>query len=202
MKRNLTPSHQQHSSHTNTMALRLSNAQLQRIRKVKDSCKYLQKDNLERLKKEREEYEKRICCIKFYYDEFKPNMKKYKEFACLTDEDLEEQCKKIEFTFQDTLKDKKKIVEYFENLVRYFVSMRQQNLKNVLKYHKLCKEFEDLKMEQVCNGQIEKIDIEGSDEVITGEGEIARVGSKILADKYLDRKDCIALLIRCKYYFK
>ena len=203
MKRKLTPSQQQPSSHySNTMTSRLSNSQLHHIRINKDLAKQNQYYYLEKLKTWREKYQRHILIIKFYYDEFKPNMKTDDNFAGLTDEDLEEKCKKIEFSLQDKKEDFKLIVKYYEDVTRYFVSLRQQNLNNVLKYHKLIKEFEDLKIEQCCNGDILEIPIEGTDEKITGESEIARLGSNKIADDYLERKENIEVLIRCGFYFK
>tara|TARA_R100000951_G_scaffold115149_1_gene122322 strand:+ start:808 stop:1311 length:504 start_codon:yes stop_codon:yes gene_type:complete len=124
----------------------------------------------------------------------------------LTDEQVEERMEIYEYNLVYKIKDTKELIEYYKDKVRYFVSFRQQNLKNVLKYHKLCRDFEYSRIELLCDGKVDKFTFDASkqkpEEVIEGPSEIVRVGTKALKETYMDRQNVITKVLRWGSYFK
>ena len=123
-----------------------------------------------------------------------------------TNEKLKERIETYEYNIEYKIKDSKELIEYYKNKVRYFVSFRQQNLKNVLKYHKLCRDFEYSRIELLCDGKVDSFTFDASkqapEQVIEGPSEIVRVGTKALKETYMDRQKTISNVLRWGSYFK
>ena len=174
------------------------------IRELKDIMKGAHHNATETLTNKTETLVELLTEQKEWLSNFKSIIKA--KLPELTDQQLEERIENYEYTLEYSINDAKELIVYYKNKVRYFVSFRQQNLKNVLKYHKLCRDFEYTRMEMICDGKIDKFTFDSTqktpEEVIEGPSEIVRVGTKALKDTYMDRQTTISNVLRWGIYFK
>jgi flagellar biosynthesis/type III secretory pathway chaperone len=176
----------------------------QGIRELKDIMRVAHHQATESLENKTERLVDLLTEKKEWLTNFKPKIKDHlPEF---TEQQLEERIENYEYTVDFNIKDTKELIEYNKDLIRYFVSFRQQNLKNVLKYHKLCRDFEYSRMEMICDGKVDRFTLDATrstpEEVIEGPSEIARIGTKVLQDTYMDRQKTIGNVLRWEVYFK
>jgi hypothetical protein len=82
----------------------------------------------------------------------------------------------------------KKQVDYKENLVRFWVSLRQGKYKSAVKYNKLCEEYELWIIDCAVDG---KLFINRRDEEVKGETEICRVGCEYFCGQRGVRKQML-----------
>ena len=174
------------------------------IRELKDIMKAAHHDATQTLTTKTESLVELLNEQKEWFSNVKSNIKVH--LPELTEIQLEERIENFEYTLEYAINDAKELIVYYKNKIRYFVSFRQQNLKNVLKYHKLCRDFEYTRMEMICDGKIDKFTFDATDkipeEVIEGPSEIVRVGTKALKETYMDRQKTISNVLRWGIYFK
>ena len=176
----------------------------QQIRKLKDYFKNIHHDELSVLVMVKEHLVSKLELQKHWFKEGMDSFEK--EYSYLGEEKMTEGKEIVQSGIQEEVDEAKLVLNYHENIIRFYVSLRQQNLKNTLKYHKLCEGYERDQIDLFLDGAYNEFTIHNTDngetETIVGETEQARVGCKELSDRQKQRKKVIETTIRFGKYFK